>query len=215
MERVSRRDFFTTSFRAGVFLLLAACGRLPERPSLTPTVAIRSIGNGPNQGPYDLTEANGVLTDGRIDFLQHPFLEAVKFSFDPARQGGSLVLDTILRKDAEFRLISDERDQVLSTNPGIIFCAPTLEKAGPVRKFPVIRFGPREEYLISLGFKLPGEDCLTTYKEMHTYYITRDGSGNLQGRFEGLRTFNPNDPSFKPRDSEAAQPAYFQKGCLS
>lgn len=213
MERLlSRRDFLVASFRTSGFLLLAACSRPPE-PS--PTIPPAPITDGPAKGPYDLTEENGVLIDGRIDFLQHPFLEAVKFSFDPARAGGSLVLDTVLRKDGEYRLISDERDQVLPTNPGIIFCVPTLEKAGLVRKFPVIRFGLREEYLISLGFKLPGEDCLTTYKDTHTYYITRDDNGRLRGRFEGLKTFNPNDPSFKPRDSEAAQPAYFQKGCLS
>ncbi len=48
---------------------------------------------------------------------------------------------------------------------------------------------------------------------METYYITRDNNGKLPGRFEGLRTFNPNDPNFKPRDAEAQY--YFDKGCLT
>lgn len=212
MERLTRREFIkAVPFLVGASaaFVSVSCSRSPQ-----PLPSVRPITSGPAKGAYALTEeAGGSLTDGSIAFSRHPFAEAVRFSFDPNRAGGSLVMETTLRQDSEFRLITEETDKRKPTNPGVIFCMSTREKAGTVRKYPVIRFANLEEYLISLGFKTAGEDCLKTYQEMLTYYIARDNSGKLQGRFEGLRTFDPNDPNLKPRDKEAV--LYFDKGCLS
>ena len=50
------------------------------------------------------------------------------------------------------------------------------------------------------------------YTPRETYYITRDQNGRLHGRFEGLRTFDPQASNFKPRDTEARD--YWDTGCL-
>lgn len=202
--KCSRRGFLIIAGLSVVEAALVACGQAPKP---LPTVAHIS------KGPYPLTEEfDGSLTDQRIDLLQHPFVREVRFSFDSIRAGGSLVLDATFRQDNEFRLVTEERDNI-SEGPGLIYARSTREKAGMARKYPVIRFIPSEEYLISLGFKLPGENCLKTYRDMLTYYITRDKSGNLHGRFEGLRTFDPKAPSFKPRDAEAQ--GYWDEDCLT
>ena len=110
------------------------------------------------------------------------FTAVVSFFFDPKRAGGSLVMDLMLRMGAEFRLITEETDSVLPTNPGFIYCMPSLESPGPLRQFPVIRFKPEEAYLISMGFKASGEDCIKSYERMWTYSVARDLNGILNGR---------------------------------
>lgn len=213
-RKIRRRTFIKVIphvVAAGEALLLAACAK-PDVPLPT----IKHITAGPDKSPYPLAEDGGTLIDGGLGFLQHPFVEAVRFSFDPdppsfRTNKGNLIMETTFRQDNEHRLISLELDS-RSEGPGLIYCMSRLVKAGSIRQTPVIRFAPLEEYFISLGFKLPGEDCLKTYQDMLTYYITRDRDGKLQGRFEGLGTYNPKAPNFKARDTEARY--YFDLGCL-
>ncbi|MCL5409591.1 MAG: hypothetical protein M1607_01895 [Patescibacteria group bacterium] len=162
---------------------------------------------------YVLTrETNGTLTDKRLVIYPHPYLQALTFSLDLQRLQGSLVMEAILREASELRIISNETD---SKDPGLIYCASSLEQPGEIRKYPVIRFAPNEQYLISLGFKREGEDCIKSYQDMMTYFVKRDSNGSLEASFSGLGTYHPDDPEFKPHDREAAQPAYFRVSCLS
>lgn len=195
---------------AGV-VVLASCSRFfPQEP--LPAVVP------PADGTYDLTrEAGGILTDSRLEARQHPFLAAIQFSFTPDPQlgwkRGNLIMVTTHKQDSEYRLITNETDN-RSEGPGIIYARSRLVKAGVLSEQPVIRFAFSEEYLISLGFKLRGEDCLKTYQDMETYYINRDRYGYLWARYAGLRSFNPDASYFKPRNDAEAR-SYFDKSCLS
>lgn len=208
MERVlDRRRFLRNALLSAGAILAASC----KKPDTASPGAITSSAS----ESYALVEQDGVLVDVALASSNYPFLEAIKFSFDPDRAGGSLVLDATLKQGAEVRLVTYESDTLSPDNPGFIYCASSLEKTGSFRKFPAIRVIPREEYLTSIGIKLPGEPCIKTFQDMRTYYLTKDGNGKLQARFEGIKTFDPNDPSFKPRDDEAAQARYWNKDCLS
>lgn len=212
MERLNktRREFVKILAAATVtgklLLLLSSCAN----ESLPPVVPIY---HGPDKSPFPLYEQSfGILTDGLTSF-RRPYLDAIMFSFDPNRAGGSLVMNVALKKDMELRMIIEETDKLKPKNPGLIYAQSTIEKTGDIIKYPVIRFAPYETYLISLGFKAAREDCQKTYKDMETYFITRDENGRLEGRLEGVRTFNPDAAYFKARDDEAK--LYFDKGCLS
>jgi hypothetical protein len=184
----------------------------------------------PGQG-YPLEAEGQAITDKPLPNIKHPYLESIKFTFDPNRAGGSLVMAPTFRGDSEFKLISEETDEIDPKNPGFIYCNSDIVRGGipdisPY--FPVIRFGPNEEYRIYLGFRAPKDPCLAFYEDMRTYYLTRDSRGQLSGRFEGLKTIDPTPPSnlerlwrrlignpiLEPRDPEAAQSAYWQTGCL-
>ncbi len=224
----SRRDLgkiFLIAAASADSVLLAACGapptptETPRRPPPPPT-AVPTVSNQGGSESYNLESNGSYIVDKRLPTIQHPLLESIRFTFDAARSGGSLVMEPSFQGSSEFRLVVEELDELSPQNKGFIFCYPYSVSKGPFQYHPVIRFAPREEYTVYLGFMLPGQSCSESYTNMRTYYITRDSSardpiGQLTGRFDGVKTINPNDPSFKPRDREAAQPKYWQKGCLT
>lgn len=204
-----RRSVVVTSGVIIATTLLEACSRLPfvGAPSALPTVV-------PTY-PHTLTEeADGRWIDEELGVRKHSYLESLGFTFSPYQDPsglGDLHMEAAFNQDNEFRIVTEELDNV-SEGPGIIFNKSTLEKKGRARKTPIIRFTRLEDYLISLGFKSASDPCIKTYTEMPTYRVSRDNSGKLQARFEGHRTLDPNSPTLKPRDNEAM--LYFDKSCL-
>lgn len=205
----SRKQVFMIGGVAVTVTLLEACSLLPlaGAPPALPTVV-------PNY-PHPLTEeADGRWVDDELGVRKHPYLQSLSFSFSPYQEPsglGDLQMEAAFKLDNEFRILTEELDKV-SEGPGIIFNKSTKEKKGRAKKVPVIRFARLEDYLISLGFKSASEPCVKTYTEMPTYRVTRDSTGKLQARFEGHRTFDPNNPGLKARDNEAR--LYFDKDCL-
>src|SRR5690348_3662962 len=67
---------------------------------------------------YPLEAEGQAIADKKLAGSNHPYLDAVRFSFNPARAGGSLVLEPTFKEDVEVKLISQETDTIDPKNPG-------------------------------------------------------------------------------------------------
>lgn len=211
---ISRRQLSLLAL-SPILALAAGCSGLA--PTEVPPISRTPIASPPKPVPqlspiplpqieYPL-EAEGVeLVDKKL--LSHPFLTSIKFSFDPAYSGGALKMNLTISKASEMRLATFE----VTPNRGWIYCKPHRQP-GDESLRPVVRYRQGDAELVHLGFKDPGTPCLDEYTGMRAYLLTRKSDGSLTGGFVGITNLNPLNPTFVPRDAEAA--GYWQKECLT
>lgn len=183
--------------------VLTACGIRQDGPRQAPAQSSGATRE------YDLQQDGLEWFDQNLAAANHPSLASIRFSFDPDRDEGSLVLNSRYTKPGEQRMLNAE----ITPDPGIFFCMPREVKAGDLapKQHPIIRFKRGNAAFVKLGFRVPSEECSVGYKDMRVYRVEKTEGNLIAARFVDVETLNPADLKARPNDQEALK--YFKVGC--